>query len=111
MLPALSGVAPIILSSLADYSAPQTDRGGLFLTYDSSRSLAKEFNGPADASRRGRHGATYCQDGNNADSRWLSNGPTIKKIEQEVRDLDHNQCQNAFIESAHFIYPIQQSAQ
>jgi hypothetical protein len=43
MLSELSGLAPIILLSLADYSAPLTDWGGLFLTYDSSRSLAKEF--------------------------------------------------------------------
>jgi hypothetical protein len=111
MLPVLSGLAPITLSSLADYSAPLTDRGDIFLTYDSSLSLAKEFYGPADALCRGRPGATYVHNGNNLGLRWLSNGPTIKKIGQELQVLEHNQYQRAFIESAHFIYPIQQSTE
>jgi hypothetical protein len=96
-----------MLSSLADYSAPLTDREDLFLTYDSSRSLAKEFYGPADASCRGQPGTTYVYDGNNAELRWLSNGPTIKKIGHELQVLELNQCLGAFIETSHLIYSIQ----
>jgi hypothetical protein len=102
MLPVLSGLVPIILSSLADYSAPLTDRRDLFLTYDSLRSLAKEFYGPADALCHRQPGATYFHDMNDADLRRLSNGPTIKKIGQELRALEPNQCRGAFIETSQF---------
>jgi hypothetical protein len=102
MLPVLSGLVPIILSSLADYSAPLTDQGDLFLTYDSLRSLAKEFYRPADASCRGRPGGTYFHDMNDADLRRLSNSPTIKKIGQELQALEPNQCLGAFIETSQF---------
>jgi hypothetical protein len=96
-----------MLSNLADYSVPRAGRGKFILAYDSSRSKTEEFPTAADASCRGRSGATYVHDENNADLRWLSNSPTIKKIGHELRVLELNQCLGAFIETSHLIYPIQ----
>jgi hypothetical protein len=96
-----------MLSNLADYSVPRAGRGKFILAYDSLRSKNEEFPTAADASCRGRPGPTYVHEGNNADLRWLLNGPTIKKIGHELRVLELNQCLGAFIETLHLIYPIQ----